>query len=95
MQHGLIDIAGTWFFNEPEKAPSYTLAKQGYDIWLGNNRGTAESHNHVSLTPKDAKYWEFSFNEMGKYDVPANIDFVLNKTKVERVTYFGHSQGTT
>ena len=37
--HGLIDTAGTWFYNTPDKALAYILAKQGYDIWLGNNRG--------------------------------------------------------
>jgi len=26
MQHGLIDIAGTWFFNEPSKSQAYILA---------------------------------------------------------------------
>ena len=32
---------------------------------------------------------------MGKYDVPANIDFILQKTGAEKLTYIGHSQGTT
>ena len=50
MQHGLIDIAGTWFFNDPSKSIAYSLAKKGYDIWLGNNRGTANSYLHVNLT---------------------------------------------
>lgn len=95
LQHGLIDIAGTWFFNEPSKSPAYVLAKNGYDLWLGNNRGTFESHGHVSLTTKDEAYWEFSFDEMGQYDVPAFLDFVLNKTGVQKLTYIGHSQGTT
>jgi lysosomal acid lipase/cholesteryl ester hydrolase len=31
---------------------------------------------------------------MGKYDVPANIHFILNKTGVDKLTYIGHSQGT-
>ena len=26
MQHGLIDIAGTWFFNDQSKSVAYTLA---------------------------------------------------------------------
>ena len=40
MQHGLIDMAGTFFFNEPELSPAYTLAQEGYDLWFGNSRGT-------------------------------------------------------
>lgn len=32
---------------------------------------------------------------MGKYDQPAQIDYVRAQTKVDKVTYIGHSQGTT
>ena len=95
LQHGLTDIAGTWFFQKPEKAPAYSLAKAGYDVWLGNNRGTAFSYKHVKLSCWDSAYWQYSFNEMGKYDLPANLNFVLEKTKADKLTYIGHSQGTT
>lgn len=80
MQHGFIDVAGTWFYTQESVA--YKLAKDGYDIWLGNNRGTINSYLHVNLTVKDAEYWDYSFDEMGRYDLPSNIDFVLNKTGV-------------
>ena len=91
MQHGLIDIAGTWFFNEPEKSPAAILAKEGYDIWLGNNRGTANSCKHETLTTSDAAYWNYTFNEMGKYDLPAFISFVKARTGVSKLIYMGHS----
>ena len=78
MQHGLIDIGGTWFFNEPTKSPAVQMAKKGYDIWIENNRGTANSYKHLTLTDKDKAYWEFTVNEMGKYDVPTIVDFILN-----------------
>ena len=31
------------------------------------------------MTPEE--YYDYSFYEMGKYDAPAQIDFVLKKTK--------------
>ena len=31
---------------------------------------------------------------MGIYDLPSMIDYIKLKTKVEKITYFGHSQGT-
>ena len=80
-QHGLIDVAGTWLFNTPDKSVASILAHRCHDVWLGNNRGTIYSYRHVNLTVDDKEYWDFSFHEMAKYDVPANIDFILAKTK--------------
>ena len=69
-------------------------------MWLGNNRGSLYSRKHISLKPdeidEDAKkYFDYSFYELAKYDLPATIDFVLNYTKKETISYMGHSQGTT
>ena len=91
MQHGLIDIAGTWFFNNATNSVASNLVKEGYDVWFGNNRGTTQSFLHVNLTVEDDAYWNYSFDEMGKYDLPANIEFVLEKTNVSKITYMGHS----
>lgn len=43
----------------------------------------------------DKSFWDFSFHEMGVYDVKANVDYVLKTTGFEKLVYFGHSQGTT
>jgi pimeloyl-ACP methyl ester carboxylesterase len=32
---------------------------------------------------------------MGRYDVPANIQYVLEKTGKSKLSYIGHSQGTS
>jgi len=72
------------------------LARAGYDVWLGNQRGTKYSMGHKSLNPKkDKAYWEFSFTEMGDYDAPAQVDYVRSATGIDKVTYIGHSQGTS
>lgn len=36
-----------------------------------------------------------SLDEMAKYDLPATINFIVEKTGQERLYYVGHSQGTT
>lgn len=36
-----------------------------------------------------------SLDEMAKYDLPATINFIIEKTGQERLYYVGHSQGTT
>lgn len=40
-------------------------------------------------------YWNFSWHEIGIYDMPAIIDYILLKTGQEKLHYIGHSQGTT
>ena len=80
-QHGILADMNFWTVNEPSVSPAFVLADQGYDVWLGNNRGTRFSNNHVSLDPKtQAEYWRFSQEEMGLYDLPTFIDYILDKT---------------
>ena len=40
-------------------------------------------------------YWSFSWHEIGVYDLPASIDYILNETKFKKLNYIGMSQGTT
>lgn len=37
----------------------------------------------------------FSWHEIGVYDLPANIDYILNATGQNKLFFIGHSQGTT
>ena len=36
-----------------------------------------------------------SWDEMGKYDIPTAVDYILKETKTEKLYYIGHSMGTT
>lgn len=50
-------------------------------MWLGNNRGNSYSRDHNKLDPDiDAKFFDYSFYELGKYDLPAMIDKTLEET---------------
>lgn len=72
------------------------MADEGYDVYLPNSRGNRYSRSHETLNPDtDADYWKFSWHELGVYDLPAVVDFILNKTAQEQLFYVGHSQGTT
>ncbi|CAL4122891.1 unnamed protein product, partial [Meganyctiphanes norvegica] len=39
--------------------------------------------------------WDESWDEMAKYDIPAVIDYILETTKYQQLSYVGHSMGTT
>jgi len=62
--------------NQNGKSPAFLTAEAGYDVWLGNNRGNQHSRMHRDLTTSDNEFWDFSFAEMGKYDLPAFISFI-------------------
>ncbi len=67
--HGLLDCSDTFIINDEDKSLAFVLANKGYDVWLGNNRGTKHSRDHTTFTRKDKEYWEFTFEEMGIYDL--------------------------
>lgn len=37
----------------------------------------------------------YSWHEMGMYDLPAVVDYILNATGETKLYYIGHSMGTT
>lgn len=81
--------------NEHSVAPAFVLAELGYDVWFGNNRGSKFSNQHVELDNKSKNYWDFYQEDMARQDLPTIIDFVLEKTGQQKLTYIGHSEGTT
>jgi lysosomal acid lipase/cholesteryl ester hydrolase len=40
-------------------------------------------------------YWDFGFDQLAKYDVPALMSSILRDSGAEKLIYIGHSQGTT
>ncbi|EFN72560.1 Lipase 3 [Camponotus floridanus] len=74
------------------------MLKNSYYIYiyrLGNVRGNIYSKAHIFLSPKNSSFWNFSFHEMGIYDLPAMITFITNMRSQPLHTYIGHSMGAT
>ncbi|CAN1783928.1 Triacylglycerol lipase 2 [Linum perenne] len=92
LQHGLFMDGITWFMLPANQNLALLLADNGYDVWIANGRGTKYSSGHVSYAPDDKAYWNWSWDEMVAFDLPAMVDYVNNQTN-RKVHYVGHSQG--
>ena len=94
IQHGLAADSESYLL-DGDDATAFKFARLGYDVWLGNNRVSQYSRRHETLDPNDPEdeeqYFDFSFWELGKYDAPAQIDYVRDYTGYDKVSYMGHS----
>ncbi|KAK9077380.1 hypothetical protein SSX86_005717 [Deinandra increscens subsp. villosa] len=93
LQHGVLMDGGTWVLNSRDESLGFILADGGFDVWIANTRGTNFSRGHTSLSPSDPAYWEWSWDELVAYDLPASIRFVHDQTG-QNLHYIGHSLGT-
>lgn len=93
LQHGLFMSGDSWFLNSVNQSLGFILADEGYDVWVGNVRGTRWCHGHVSLSERDKDYWDWSWQELALYDLAEMISYVNSVTQ-SKVFVVGHSQGT-
>ena len=75
LQHGFDDDSHCFFMNG-NMSLGFMLADAGFDVWVGNNRGSKYSRRHVSLKITSRAFWEFSFQQMARYDLPAFFNHI-------------------
>ncbi|XP_026468931.1 lipase 3-like [Ctenocephalides felis] len=96
LMHGLLSSSADWVVIGPQKALGFLLHDIGFDVWMGNARGNKYSRGHSKLnSATDSEYWNFSWHVIGSKDLPAMLDYILDTTGEQKLTYVGHSQGTT
>ncbi|XP_045479566.1 lipase 3-like [Harmonia axyridis] len=94
MLHGIQSTAAI-FVSLGRHSIAFLLADAGYDVWLGNYRGTEYSEGHATLNVTDRKFWDYGADEIGLYDVPAMLSMIKQHTRRRDIIYIGHSLGTT
>lgn len=70
------------------------LAGRGYEVWVGASRGQLYSNKH----DRDGEWslrerWDFSWAEMGYFDMPAMLEKIYDVTGKKAVV-IGYSVGT-
>ena len=109
--HGILSSSRDWLIAGPDghvkegtkvmgSNLGFELAKRGYDVWLTNSRGNTYSQNSTRYRTQgkineNNKFWDFSHEDMARYDVPATVSYILRATGRETIGYIGHSRGTT
>ena len=68
--------------DERNASLAHMLFDLGFDVWLGNTRGHLHGDHdaHTRLTTDDPLYWDFSFQEMIDFDLPAMVNYVVAHT---------------
>lgn len=60
-----------------------------------NCRGDRYSQQHITLDSRESAFWNFTWQEMARYDVPETINAILKRTGSATIQCVGHSQGGT
>jgi lysosomal acid lipase/cholesteryl ester hydrolase len=95
LHHGLMMNSEVWVcLTDRERCLPFVLVEQGYDVWLGNNRGNKYSKKSLHHSPTDIPFWNFSMDQFAFHDIPDTIDYILSTTKQPSLSYIGFSQGT-
>lgn len=94
LMHGLFRNSYDFLATGPQVSLAYLLSDNGYDVWLGNARGS-DYNAAEDNREKSKEFWNFSFHEIGLYDLPAMINFMLQRTSRTKTFYIGHSQGAS
>lgn len=75
------------------RALGYFLADSGYDVWLGNDRGSFHFVEHQIYNKTNDLFWNYSMDDIGLFDYKAMLDYILWVTGQPQIDFIGHSQG--
>ena len=109
--HGFSKDAYTWFDHRRGDVTKpflpTMLHDRGYDVWIGNYRGTRYSLTHKDWDPIDnnldaREYFDYEATDIAKNDIPAMVKLIMDtqalaklRTGVpcKKINFIGHSHG--
>ncbi|KAK4246668.1 Alpha/Beta hydrolase protein [Corynascus novoguineensis] len=95
LHHGLLMNSEVWVcLTDEQRTLPFTLVEKGFDVWFGNNRGNKYSKKSIRWSPTSTKFWNFSIDEFAFHDIPDSINYILETTGQQSLSYIGFSQGT-
>ena len=95
--HALMQSSNTFLLGGSTSLVA-VLLNAGYDVWLGNCRGNMYSEKHERYGVKDKRYWDFSIDELAKFDLPAMVNTIRvqdqTSSSSSSLVLLGFSQGS-
>lgn len=96
--HAMGNNPHDWLNNglaDPDKAPMpLQVLDDGHPLFMMYARGTEYSRQHETYAATSAEFWDFTWEEIGNYDVAACLDYVYTLTG-KKSNLSGYSMGTT
>ncbi|XP_063702654.1 gastric triacylglycerol lipase-like [Culicoides brevitarsis] len=77
------------------KPIAFGLSDLQHDVWILHFRGTKESLRHRFLKASNIDFWNYTAHELAIFDIRNSVDYILEKTKKEKINYLGISQGSS
>lgn len=93
LYHGIMEGGETWALNANDDSLAFMMANSGYEVWIGNTRSSNYTFGHLKFTRKEKEFWNWSWDDLVKSDLPSMLQYVNNYSK-QPVYYVGYSQGT-
>ncbi|KAL7931009.1 Alpha/Beta hydrolase protein, partial [Trichoderma chlorosporum] len=95
LHHGLLMNSEVWVcLTDEQRCLPFELVERGFDVWFGNNRGNKYSKKSIHSSPTSPEFWDFSIDEFAFHDIPNSIEYILETTGQQSLSYIGFSQGT-
>lgn len=77
----------------------FMFSNNNFDVWMFDARSVNENSRNLTEevaigSPAAQKFWDFSLDDQGLFDVPALMDYVLQQTASTKLVYVGYSEST-